>query len=61
MGLVKILLPVIKLYSKNMYDKAAFFAAVMQEDLLAPPIGEMSLEEYVKMKLVKHLIYPSTF
>lgn len=53
MGLVKTLLPVIRLYSRNMHDKTAFFAAVMQEDLLAPLIGEMSLEEYVKMKLVK--------
>jgi len=53
MRLVKALLPMLKIYNKNMFDKAAFFAAVMQEDLLAPLIGEISLEEYVKMKLVK--------
>jgi uncharacterized protein YbjT (DUF2867 family) len=50
-GMIKAFLPVIKLFSKNMYDKMAFFTAVMEEDVIAPRIGEMRLEEYVKMKM----------
>ena len=50
MGLVKAFLPLIKLVSKNMYDKVAFFTAVMQDDTIAPKVGEMRLEDYVKMK-----------
>jgi hypothetical protein len=47
---VKAALPVMKLVSKNLYDKVAFFTAVMQEDTVAPKVGKMRLEEYVKMK-----------
>ena len=50
MGLIKSSLPVIRVFSRNMYDKMAFFAAVMQHDPIAPRVGEMRLEEYVKMK-----------
>jgi len=50
MGLIKAFLPLIKLGSKNMYDKIAFFTAVMQDDTIAPKVGEMRLEDYVKMK-----------
>jgi uncharacterized protein YbjT (DUF2867 family) len=49
-GIVKAALPVMKLVSKNLYDKVAFFTAVMQEDTVAPKVGKMRLEEYVKMK-----------
>jgi uncharacterized protein YbjT (DUF2867 family) len=50
MGVVKSLLPLIKLFSKNMYDKVAFFTAVMDEDVLAPPVGDMRLKDYVRLK-----------
>jgi uncharacterized protein YbjT (DUF2867 family) len=53
LGLVKALLPMIKLASKNMYDKMAFFTEVMQHDTIAPRLGDMKLEDYVKMKLGK--------
>ena len=49
-SLVTAFLPLIKLVSKNMYDKVAFFTEVMQEDTIAPKVGEMRLEDYVKMK-----------
>ena len=51
LGLIKGMLPLMKLASRNMYDKMAFFIEVMQHDTIAPPVGEMKLEEYVKMKL----------
>lgn len=51
LGLVKFMLPAIRLVSKNMYDKVAFFTAVMEEDVIAPRLGNMRLEEYVKMKM----------
>ena len=50
MGLVKAFLPLIKPVSKNMYDKVAFFIAVMEDDTIAPKIGSMKLETYVKLK-----------
>jgi len=50
-GLVKSFLPLIKLFSKNMYDKVAFFTAVVQENTLAPKAGDMRLEDYIRMKL----------
>ena len=48
LGLVKALLPLLKLTSKNMYDKVAFFTAVMQHDTLAPQVGETRLADYIK-------------
>lgn len=50
-GLFKWALPVIKMVSKNTYDKFAFFLAVMQQDTIAPQIGEMTFERYVKLKV----------
>lgn len=50
-GLFKALLPVIKLIDKNTFDKFAFFLEVMQHDTLAPPVGEMTFEDYVRQKL----------
>ena len=50
-GIVKLFLPILKLVSRNLYDKMAFFVAVMQEDVIAPRVGEMRLEEYVRMKV----------
>lgn len=50
-GLIKALLPVMRLFSKNLYDKLAFFLEVMRHDTLAPGVGETRLEDYIKMKL----------
>lgn len=49
--LFKATLPIIKLFSKNTYDKFAFFIEVMQNDTIAPQVGTMTFEEYVKMKV----------
>lgn len=49
--LFKATLPIIKLFSKNIYDKFAFFIEVMQHDTIAPQVGTMTFEEYVKMKV----------
>ena len=46
----KYLLPILKVFKKNMYDKFAFFLAVMQEDTIAPQVGEMKFEDYIKLK-----------
>lgn len=50
-GLFKIFLPIIKLFSKNTYDKFAFFIEVMQHDTIAPQVGTKTFEEYVKQKV----------
>jgi uncharacterized protein YbjT (DUF2867 family) len=50
-GVIKLFLPFIKVVSKNLYDKVAFFTAVMQEDVVAPRVGNMRLEEYITMKV----------
>ncbi len=48
--LFKFSLPMLKVFKKNMYDKFAFFTAVMQEDTIAPQVGQMKFEDYIKMK-----------
>jgi uncharacterized protein YbjT (DUF2867 family) len=50
-GLLKAALPVLKIFNKNLYDKFAFFAEVMQQDTIAPQMGELSFEEYIKSKV----------
>jgi uncharacterized protein YbjT (DUF2867 family) len=47
LGLVKGMLPLLKLASRNLYDKMAFFTAVMQDDTLAPRVGETGLSTYL--------------
>jgi uncharacterized protein YbjT (DUF2867 family) len=54
-GLIKTFLPLLKLLSKNMYDKMAFFLEVMQHDTIAPRAGTMKLEDYLKLKLKQQL------
>ena len=49
-GLTRLALPLIRIFNKNMYDKFVFFLEVTQHDTLAPPIGEMKFEDYVKVK-----------
>ena len=46
--LVRSMLPMIKLFSRNLYDKLGFFVQVMQEDTLAPQVGERRLGDYIK-------------
>jgi len=46
----KCLLPILKIFNKNTFDKFAFFIEVMQHDTVAPQIGVMTFEEYVKMR-----------
>lgn len=50
-GLFKMFLPIIKLFSKNTYDKFAFFIEVMQHDTIAPQVGTKTFEDYVKQKV----------
>lgn len=47
MGLVQKVLPLVKLLSRKQYDKLAFFLEVMQHDVIAPPVGEMRLKDYL--------------
>lgn len=49
--LFKLTLPLIKMVSKNTYDKFAFFMEVMQHDTIAPQVGVMTFEEYVTLKI----------
>jgi uncharacterized protein YbjT (DUF2867 family) len=51
-GLAKALLPLIRLGSRNLYDKMAFFMEVMQHDTIAPQVGETKLAEYIRQKMV---------
>jgi uncharacterized protein YbjT (DUF2867 family) len=48
LGVVKLLLPIIRLLDKNAYDKMAFFTAVMEADTLAPPLGETNFAGYIR-------------
>ncbi len=41
-------LPLTKVFDRNAFDKFAFFTEVVQHDTLAPQIGELRLEEYIK-------------
>lgn len=49
-GLINISLPIVKLASKNLYDKLAFFKAVCSEDMVAPKLGTSRLKEYLTKK-----------
>lgn len=49
-GLIKGMLPLIKIFDRNTYDKFSFFLAVMQDDTIAPTLGTMELSEYVQKK-----------
>ncbi len=51
LGLFKIVLPLIKLFSKNTFNKFAFFIEVMQHDTIAPQLGSMNFENYVTLKV----------
>ena len=46
--LIKMVLPVMKIFNKNMYDKFAFFVEVHTYDTIAPQLGEAKFEEYIR-------------
>jgi uncharacterized protein YbjT (DUF2867 family) len=48
LGLMKLTLPLIKIFDKNTYDKFAFYLAVMETDIIAPQIGETKLADYLE-------------
>lgn len=49
--LAKLMLPAIRIFNKNMYDKFAFFTEVMLHDTIAPQTGAMTFEEYIQRKI----------
>jgi uncharacterized protein YbjT (DUF2867 family) len=51
-SIVKLALPLMKLFDRNAHAKFAFFTEVTQHDTLAPQLGKMKFEEYVRMKSV---------
>lgn len=51
LGIVKRMLPLVKLFNRNLFDKMAFFVEVIQHDTIAPSQGKMHLKEYVQHKL----------
>lgn len=50
LGLVRSGLPLMKLFSRNLYDKMAFFTEVMQHDTVAPALGETRLADYLQQQ-----------
>ena len=50
LGVFKCLLPILKIFNKNAFDKFAFFIEVLQHDTIAPQLGKMTFEEYVRMR-----------
>ncbi|MCC9168116.1 hypothetical protein [Pontibacter harenae] len=48
-GLVEAILPIVKLFSPNTYDKAAFMVAVSKDDCIAPKLGALTLEEHFQL------------
>jgi uncharacterized protein YbjT (DUF2867 family) len=49
-GLLRVSLPLMRIFNKNTFDKFAFFFEVMQHDTIAPKVGEMRFEDYIKGK-----------
>lgn len=48
------LLPMLKMFTKNTYDKFAFFTAVMQTDTIAPQVGETTFEQYIENEIERY-------
>ncbi|HEX6893532.1 MAG TPA: NAD(P)H-binding protein [Chryseolinea sp.] len=48
---IRAILPLIRVTNKNMFDKFAFFVDVMQHDVIAPQVGQLTLKEYLAMKV----------
>jgi uncharacterized protein YbjT (DUF2867 family) len=51
-GLFKVLLPLIKIFDRNTYDKFAFFLEVMRHDTIAPRVGEKEFAAYVRESVI---------
>ncbi len=51
LSMIKFILPLIRPFNKNIFDKFAFFIEVMQHDTIAPQVGIMTFEDYVKQKI----------
>jgi len=47
---LRAVLPLIRITNKNMFDKFDFFVDVMQHDVIAPQVGQLTLKEYLVMK-----------
>ena len=47
---MEVMLPIIRIISKNLFDKFSFFVEVMNHDVVAPPVGELTLKEYLVLK-----------
>jgi uncharacterized protein YbjT (DUF2867 family) len=48
--MVKMGLPMMKLFNKNAYDKFAFYMEVMEHDTIAPKVGKMRFEDYIRSR-----------
>ncbi|MEJ8800410.1 SDR family oxidoreductase [Pontibacter sp. H249] len=48
-GVVKAVLPLLKPFNRNLYDKAAFLVAVSEIDCVAPTLGTHTLEAYLNL------------
>lgn len=48
--LIRSMLPLIRLFNRNLFDKLAFFLAVMEEDIVAPKMGKTRLADYLEGK-----------
>ena len=46
--LFKSMLPLLRMINKNQYHKFAFFLEVLQEDTIAPQVGNTTFEEYLQ-------------
>jgi uncharacterized protein YbjT (DUF2867 family) len=46
-GLVTTMLPLVRVFDRNLYDKMSFFLAVSAGDTIAPMTGSMLFEDYV--------------
>jgi uncharacterized protein YbjT (DUF2867 family) len=47
---MRAMLPLIRITNKNLFDKFDFFVDVMQHDVIAPQVGQLTLKEYLEMK-----------
>ncbi|MGC4036224.1 MAG: SDR family oxidoreductase [Chitinophagaceae bacterium] len=45
--MIRSFLPALKILNRNLFDKFAFFTAVMQSDTIAPAIGTTTLEQWL--------------
>jgi len=51
LNVIRFCVPLLWMFDRNAYDKFAFYIDVMQHDLVAPKIGETTLETYLSERL----------